>query len=204
MFVWKSFGYIAVFGYLRVLQLMLKVPNECPNKPQAMPLVQIGGQDDPDRQCLVNNYSVNSFLNDNNELTVTRSFERKYSTMHFKPTEKNRVDIVVTHGEYLDSNKGSLHLRNFSSQDIRRENHVKAKCLLIAVFALLFLMLGILLVFIFRASGAGNEHPNYEKNNAVPNDIGHAGYIIPALRNTTSVSEINTTVPSGQMWTGTL
>lgn len=145
---------------------------------QNMPLVQLGFHDDQDKQRLVNNYSVNSFMNgENNEWTITRSFDRKYSTMHFKPAEKNRVDIVVTQGEYPDSAKDFLHQENFSSQDIRREYRGKAKCLLTLVFVLLFLMLGILLVCLFRASG--HENPNYEVRN---NSKMLSGYIIPTLR----------------------
>lgn len=131
---------------------------------QTMPLVQLGNHihdDGQDRECLVNNYSVNSFINSNNELTVTRCFnDKRYSTMLFRPAERNRVDIVVTQGEYHDAGKDFLHLDNFSSQDLRRDNSRKAKCLLVSVFILLFLMLGILIICLFRANRHGG--PDYE------------------------------------------
>lgn len=171
------------------------------NHQQVMPLVQLRFHDDQDKQRLVNNYSVNSFINtENNELTVTRSFERKYSTMHFKPTEKNRVDIVVTQGEYQDNAKDFLNLENFSSQDIRREYHGKAKCLLTSVFVLLFLMLGILLVCLFRATG--HKDPNYEVHD---HNVMGSKYIIPALTiQNDSFSDRNFTTTTTGVFVGNL
>lgn len=138
---------------------MRKVEGGVNPHPQSMPLVPLVGQESQDKQCLVNNNSINSFLNENNELTVTRSFkDRKYSTMCFKPTEKNRVDIVVTQGEYQDNSKEFLHLNYYSSQDIRRQYSGKARCLLVSVFVLLFVMLGILLICLFRTEGRLNTN----------------------------------------------
>lgn len=95
---------------------------------------------------LVNNFSVNSFMSENQEFTITRSFgDRKYSTMCFKPSEKNTVDIVITQGEY-PKHKPEFILYDIGSQDIRRKYSKKAKLGVTFVFIMLLVML-VLLVF---------------------------------------------------------
>ena len=112
----------------------------------------IDSEDDHER--LVNIQSVNSFMSENHEYTITRSLgDRKYSTMCFKPSEQNKVDIVITQGEYT-SDKPYLYIDHIGSQDLRRKYSVKAKFGVAVVIVMLLVMLG-LLVFCLLSSQPG-------------------------------------------------
>ncbi|KAH3887204.1 hypothetical protein DPMN_011220 [Dreissena polymorpha] len=115
-----------------------------------------------DNDRLVNNYSVNSFITENNELTITRTFsDRKYSTLLFKPQDKNQVDIVITQGEIRDKDKCLFRTEHVTSGDIRRVNSCRAKCLVGLVFLLLALMLVIVIVCIVKSANSlkGDSRP---------------------------------------------
>lgn len=77
-----------------------------------------------DHERLVNNRSVNSFMSENNEFTVTRSIsDRKYSTMCFKPSDRNMMDIIITQGEYRNGRQ-DLVIKHIGSQDIRKRQNL--------------------------------------------------------------------------------
>jgi hypothetical protein len=107
-----------------------------------------------DHEGLVNNQSMNSFISEKNEFTITRSFgDRKYSTMCFKPSEQNKVDIVITQGEY-HTGKPNLYIDHIGSQDLRRKYSTKAKFGVGVVIVMLMVMLG-LVVFCLLSSQPG-------------------------------------------------
>lgn len=130
---------------------------------------------------LVNNYSVNSFMSENHEFTITRSFgDRKYSTMCFKPKE-NTVDIVITQGEYPDTRR-EFFVDDIGSQDIRRKYSKKAKLGVGFVLVMLFVMTAIL-IFCLLTSPPGHSGTGSSEITAIIQQVN------TSIQNTTYASE---------------
>lgn len=103
---------------------------------------------------LVGNKSVDSFILDHNQFTITRSFgDRKCSTMSFKQhaSQENVMDVVITTSEYSTGKCESL-VRTVTSQDIRRKHLSRAKCGVAFVLTMLLIMFVILVICLFSNS----------------------------------------------------
>lgn len=153
-----------------------------------------------DKERLVNNVSINSFIAENNELTITKSIgDRKYSTLCFKPTHQNTIDIVITKGEYRDG-QAEVMLHEMGSQDIRRKYSKKAKLSLALVCFLLFAMV-IIVVFILitehsRALSNSNSIVDIvSTSKTVHNESLHSSnYTETSLLMSSPMSSLNSTV----------
>ncbi|XP_053384946.1 uncharacterized protein LOC123536074 isoform X3 [Mercenaria mercenaria] len=138
-----------------------------------------------DHEHLVNNHSVNSFMSENHEFTITQSFgDRKYSTMCFKPSNQNMVDIVITRGEYKNG-KPDLLMNNIGSQDIRRKYLVKAKFGVAIVIVMLIVMLAFVVLCLLASPPGDSE----SSSSGLTTIIEHANTTLLNLTQTTSVSE---------------
>ncbi|XP_053384943.1 uncharacterized protein LOC123536074 isoform X1 [Mercenaria mercenaria] len=138
-----------------------------------------------DHERLVNNYSVNSCMSENNEFTVTRSFgDRKYSTMCFKPSNQNMVDIVITQGQYKNG-KPDLLIHHLGSQDIRRKYSVKAKFGVATVVVMLIVMLAFVLLCLLAPPQGHSE----SSSSGFTTIIEHTNTTALNLTQTASVSD---------------
>lgn len=143
----------------------------------------------PDRERLVNNNSELSFQSnyaDDNQITITRQIsDRKYSTMCFKPMDKNMVDITITNKEYCH-NKHDFVFGYVTSQDLRQRYIGKAKLGVGVVFTLIFIMLVILVYCLLSPA---------QMNNNVESGTISVVNISNTIRNTTAYPELyNVTV----------
>jgi len=141
-------------------------------------------EEEQDMERLVNNFSVDSFASNNNELTITRSTEdgRRYSTMHFKHADRNRVDIVITSGTHEDDKM----VEHITSGHSGRVNSARARFLVWTVFFLLFVMLGIWVVCFIYGNPFISVNENGGEVSKVPGV--NLDFVLGAANDTNSVA----------------
>ena len=129
-------------------------------------------------KSLINNNSVTSFKIDENQVSVTRSMGRRYSTMCFQASPcKTKVDIIVTQGPLKSETETIIFDRNraslFVSHDKLPRPPLPAKLCLCFIFLLVIAMTIALIIVVTMHSHQDNitdrsPVPGNQPNNWFP------------------------------------